>query len=50
MTPTWFKILFVVFLVLGIASAVFTFQKCGTRAFLLGNGAGYAALSGMCDQ
>ena len=50
MITFWFKILAVVFLVIGIASAVFTFKECGTRALFLGNGATYAAMTGMCDQ
>ena len=29
---------------------VFTFSKCGTTAFFLGNGATYAAATGMCDE
>ena len=49
MIPFWFKILAAVFLVIGIAAAVFTFQECGVKALFLGNGAAYAAMSGMCD-
>jgi hypothetical protein len=47
--PIWFRVLFAVFLVGGIAIAVYTFKECGARAFLLGNGALYAAVSGMCE-
>ena len=50
MFPLWFKIWFVVCLVVGIATAIFTFQECGARALLLGDGAMYAAVSGMCDE
>lgn len=48
--PLWFKIWFVICLVVGIAAAIFTFQECGAKALLLGNGAPYAAMTGMCDQ
>ena len=47
--PTWFKILFVVFFVMGISSAVIIFQECGAKALLFGNGAAMAAMTGMCD-
>jgi hypothetical protein len=39
---------FVVLLMLSII--VFTFSKCGTKTFFLGNGATYAAATGMCDE
>jgi hypothetical protein len=39
---------FVVLIVLSVT--VVTFQKCGWKTFLLGNGAGAAALMGMCDE
>lgn len=48
--PLWFKILSVIFLIVGIASAVYSFKECGTKAFFLGNGAFYAAASGMCEE
>lgn len=47
--PIWFKIWMVICLVLGISSMVFVLDKCGPKAFLLGDGAMYAAMSGMCD-
>lgn len=34
----------------GVASAGYVFKECGWRALLLGNGAMYAAYTGMCDQ
>lgn len=49
MIPFWFKILAVVFFVIGIASAVFTFQECGAQALFLGNSGFAAAAMGMCD-
>ncbi len=33
-----------------LSSIAYTFSKCGPKAFLLGNGAFYAAMSGMCDE
>jgi hypothetical protein len=47
--PVWFRIWIVIFLVVGIAAFVYTFNKCGAKTFLLGNGGLYAAASGMCD-
>jgi hypothetical protein len=47
--PIWFRILFVVFFIIGVAFAVFTFKECGVKALFLGNGATYAAMTGMCD-
>jgi hypothetical protein len=47
--PVWFKICAVICLVVGIASFAYTFNKCGAKTFLLGNGGLYAAASGMCD-
>lgn len=35
---------------IGLSVTVFTFQKCGWNTFLLGNGAGMAAMTGMCDK
>lgn len=48
--PVWFRIMFVLFMIFGIASSVYTFSKCGMKSFFLGNGGFYAAMSGMCDQ
>jgi hypothetical protein len=47
--PVWFRILFFIFFLLGIANAVYTFQECGARALLLGDKAAVAAWLGMCD-
>jgi hypothetical protein len=47
--PVWFRIWIVICLVVGIAAFVYTFNKCGAKTFLLGNGGLYAAASGMCD-
>lgn len=47
--PVWFRILFLIFFLLGIANAVYTFQECGARALLLGDKAAVAAWLGMCD-
>lgn len=49
MLPRWVNVLIVVWFVLAIGMAVFTFQKCGAKALLLGNGAAAAAAMGMCD-
>jgi hypothetical protein len=48
--PVWYRVVFVLFMIFGIASSVYTFSKCGAKALLLGNGGLYAAVSGMCDQ
>lgn len=48
--PVFIQVLVVLFFVIAISSAVFTFQKCGAKALLLGNGATTAALLGMCDE
>lgn len=48
--PTWFKLWAVFCLVAGIATLVYTFSHCGPKALLLGDGALYAAASGMCDE
>lgn len=37
------------FVFFAIVMAAFTFQKCGVKALFLGNGATYAAMSGMCE-
>jgi hypothetical protein len=47
--PFWFRIWFVICLVLGITIAVYTFKECGVRALLLGNGGPAAAFMGMCE-
>lgn len=36
--------------ILGLSVTVVTFQKCGWKTLLLGNGAGAAAMMGMCDE
>lgn len=33
-----------------ISSTVFIFKECGAQAFLFGNGAFYAAISGACEE
>ena len=35
---------------IGLSVTVVTFQKCGWKTVLLGNGAGAAAMMGMCDE
>jgi hypothetical protein len=50
-TPTWFKVWFVICLVLGVAMMVFTIKECGAKkAFLLGDKAPIAIALGMCDE
>jgi hypothetical protein len=39
---------FVTFLV--ISAGAYTFSKCGWKALFLGQGAVFAAMSGMCDE
>lgn len=48
--PTWFKIVAAIFMLFSVFATVRTFQECGTKTFLLGNGAFYAAVTGMCKQ
>ena len=36
--------------VLILSNVAYTLSKCGAKSFLLGSGATYAALSGMCDE
>ena len=36
--------------VLMLSGLAYTFSKCGAKTFFLGSGAGYAAMSGMCDE
>lgn len=50
MIPFWVKIVAAIFFAISIASAVLTFQECGVKALFLGNGATYAAMTGMCDK
>lgn len=47
--PAWFYALAVVMLVLGVGSLVYTWQKCGWKTLMLGNGGFYAASMGLCD-
>jgi len=35
--------------VLGMSVLMYTWDKCGAKALVLGNGAGAAAVLGMCD-
>jgi uncharacterized membrane protein len=37
-------------LMLIVSTAAYTFSKCGWYTFALGNGAGMAAITGMCDK
>lgn len=49
--PTWFKVWFVICLVLGVAMTVFTIQECGfKKAFLLGDKAPMAIALGLCEE
>jgi hypothetical protein len=48
--PLW-VVLIVAGTVVGMIFGIsYTFSKCGAEAFFMGNGAGYAAISGMCDR
>jgi len=47
--PIWFRIAFICFFVLGLITLVYTVNECGVKAFFLGNGAPFAAVSGMCE-
>ena len=49
--PTLYKIVIVLTLIAGISAFVYSSSKCGIgKTFLLGNGALYAAVTGMCDK
>ncbi len=49
--PTWFKFWLIFCLVAGISAFAYSVNKCGIgKTFLLGNGALYAAATGMCDS
>lgn len=37
-------------IMLMLSASAYTFSKCGWKALFLGNGAGFAAVSGMCDE
>ena len=48
--PRWIIVMWVVLFVLLAGSATFAIvDKCGWQSLMLGKGAGYAAMSGMCD-
>jgi hypothetical protein len=48
--PTWYKIAIFFILIVGISAFAYSASKCGIgKTFLLGNGAFYAAATGMCD-
>jgi hypothetical protein len=48
--PRWIIIMWVAGFILLAGSATFAVvDKCGWKALMLGNGAGFAAMSGMCD-
>lgn len=47
--PAWVWIIAVVWLIIAIASFIFTWDKCGTRTLILGNGGFAAAATGMCN-
>ena len=50
-TPTWYKIASFLMLIVGISAFAYSVSKCGIgKTFLLGNGALYAAVTGMCDE
>ena len=47
--PVWFRVWLVFCLVAGVTSMIYTFQQCGVKALLLGDGATAAAVLGLCD-
>lgn len=50
MISKWIVVIwFAMCLILGTAFLTYTFKECGVKTFLLGNGAVYAAATGMCD-
>jgi hypothetical protein len=50
-TPTWMKVLVIVWLPLAIGGAAYTISKCGfIQSLLMGDGALFAAYTGMCDD
>ena len=50
-TPTWVKVLTIVWLLLGVGGATYTISKCGfIQSLLMGDGALFVAYTGMCDD
>jgi hypothetical protein len=50
-TPTWVKVLAIVWLLLGVGGAAYTISKCGfIQSWLMGDNALLFAYSGMCDE
>lgn len=49
MFPRWMYAVIVIWAVLSAGYLTYVFDKCGARALLLGQGAGPAAVMGMCD-
>lgn len=48
-TPKWFRIWMLICLVAGPALLAYSFYECGWKTLLLGNGAAFAAFTGMCQ-
>jgi hypothetical protein len=48
-TPVWHWALIALFFVLGIAQLAYTWNECGWRTLLLGNGGFWAAQMGLCE-
>lgn len=49
MFPRWMYAVIVIWAVLSVGFLVYVFNECGAQALLLGQGAGPAALMGMCN-
>jgi len=49
MVPGWVYVVAVIWFIVSVGMLAFTFQKCGAKTLLLGNGAAPAAFMGMCD-
>lgn len=47
--PVWFRILFVLSIVIGIGVTIYTFNECGAKTLFLGSGGLYAVYTGMCE-
>lgn len=48
--PILIVVICMMLFMVGIVSITYAFSKCGVEALLLGDGAVYAAVTGMCDE
>lgn len=45
-----FCVIAFVFVLIGVLTTAYSFKECGAKAFFLGNGGFYAAITGMCEE